>query len=497
MTEPRFVIPSDVTKWLEKVSAGDLGSGNVIASGEQAFEVFDPGTASRLATLPVSSQKSVELAVSTARKSFESGSWRNASPDDREKVLLALAALVERDFDFLSHLEALDTGKPLAEAMLDIHEVATVIRYYAGWANKVSGQTIASPKNLLAMTIRGPVGVCAAITPWNYPLPILMYKLAPALAFGNSFVAKPSELAPLSAIYFVGLCAEAGVPEGVVNLVLGAGQTGSDLVSSQGLDKIAFTGSSQTGQAIMAAAAKTTTKVTLELGGKSPQLVFASCDIDKAVAGVAMGIWTNAGQVCVAGSRLIVEGSIKDEFLDRLKKAGEDYVVGHSLDPLSAMGPIISAAQLDKITASLDSATKDGAAVHSLGKSSDLPGHFLNPTIVEGLTSSHSMHQEEIFGPVITVSSFETESEAVGLANSTRYGLAAGIWTGKAGQVQRVAREIDAGTVWANTYGAFHPTLPFGGTKSSGFGRELGESAVDGYTELKTIVEDISDEEGN
>ena len=493
----RVAIPSDITNWLDKLSAGDLGSANVIASGEQSFEVFDPGTASGLAILPVSSQKSVELAVFTARKSFESGSWRNASPDDREKVLLALAALVERDFDFLSHLEALDTGKPLAEAMLDIHEVATVIRYYAGWANKVSGQTIASPKNLSAMTIRGPVGVCAAITPWNYPLPILMYKLAPALAFGNSFVAKPSELAPLSAIYFVGLCAEAGVPEGVVNLVLGAGQTGSDLVSSQGLDKIAFTGSSQTGQAIMAAAAKTTTKVTLELGGKSPQLVFASCDIDKAVAGVAMGIWTNAGQVCVAGSRLIVEGSIKDEFLVRLKKAGADYVVGHSLDPNSDMGPIISAAQLDKITTSLDSATKDGAAVHSLGKPSDLPGHFLNPTIVEGLASSHSMHQEEIFGPVITVSSFVTESEAVGLANSTRYGLAAGIWTGKAGQAQRVAREIEAGTVWVNTYGAFHPTLPFGGTKSSGFGRELGESAVDGYTELKTIVEDISDEEGN
>jgi acyl-CoA reductase-like NAD-dependent aldehyde dehydrogenase len=493
----RVAIPSDITNWLDKVSAGDFGSANVVASGQQSFEVFDPGTALRLATLPVSSQNSVEQAIFTARKSFESGSWRNASPDDRERVLLALAALVERDFDFLSNLEALDTGKPLAEARLDIHEVATVIRYYAGWANKVSGQTIASPRNLSAMTIRGPVGVCAAITPWNYPLPILMYKLAPTIAFGNSFVAKPSELAPLSAIYFVQLCTEAGVPDGVVNLLLGAGQTGSDLVSSQGLDKIAFTGSSQTGQAIMAAAAKNTTKVTLELGGKSPQLVFASCDLDKAVAGVAMGIWTNAGQVCVAGSRLIVEGSIKDEFLDRLKKAGEDYVVGHSLDPLSTMGPIISAAQLDKITASLDNATKDGAAVLSLGKSSDLPGHFLNPTIVEGLAPSHSMHQEEIFGPVITVSSFETESEAIALANSTRYGLAAGIWTGKAGQAQRVAREIDAGTVWVNTYGAFHPTLPFGGTKSSGFGRELGESAVDGYTELKTIVEDVSGEEEN
>jgi acyl-CoA reductase-like NAD-dependent aldehyde dehydrogenase len=497
MTELRVAIPAGITAWLNKVSAGDFGSVNVIASGEQSFEVFDPGTASRLGNLPVSSKTSVEQAISRARKSFESGIWSNTSPDDREKVLLALAALVERDFDFLSNLEALDTGKPLAEAMLDIQEVATVIRYYAGWANKVSGQTIATAINLSAMTIRGPIGVCAAITPWNYPLPILMYKLAPALAFGNSFVAKPSELAPLSAIYFVGLCAEAGLPGGVVNLLLGAGQTGSDLASSSGLDKIAFTGSSRTGQAIMAAASKNTTKVTLELGGKSPQLVFASCDIDKAVAGVAMGIWTNAGQVCVAGSRLIIEKSIKEEFLNRLIKVGEDYFVGHSLDARSSMGPIISATQLDKITSALDGAKKDGAVLHSLGKSSELPGHFLNPTIVEGLATPHSMHQEEIFGPVLTVSSFESESEAIAIANSTRYGLAAGVWTGKAGQAQRVAREIVAGTVWVNTYGAFHPTLPFGGTKSSGFGRELGESAVDGYTELKTIVEDISKAEEN
>jgi acyl-CoA reductase-like NAD-dependent aldehyde dehydrogenase len=495
MTE--VAIPSDITNWLSTISSGNFGSDNLVASGEQSFDVFDPGTASPLATLPVSSTISVEQAIFRARKSFESGNWRNANPDDREKVLLALAALVERDFDFLSNLEALDTGKPLAEAMLDIHEVATVIRYYAGWANKVSGQTIASSRHLSAMTIKGAVGVCAAVTPWNYPLPILMYKLAPALAFGNSFVAKPSELAPLSALYFVGLCAEAGVPDGVVNLVLGGGQTGADLVSSRGLDKIAFTGSSATGQAIMAAASTTTTKVTLELGGKSPQLVFASCDIEQAVAGVAMGIWTNAGQVCVAGSRLIVESSIKDEFLDRLKKAGEDYVVGHSLDSRSSMGPIISAAQLEKITVSLENAKKDGAIVHTLGKPSDLPGHFLNPTIVDGLARSHSVHQEEIFGPVLTVGTFESEPEAIALANSTRYGLAAGIWTGKAGQAQRIARDIDAGTVWVNTYGVFHPTLPFGGTKSSGFGRELGESAVDGYTELKTIVEDISGEGEN
>lgn len=497
MNTPMAKIPSHVSSWLDTLSKGEFGSNNVFGSGEQSFEVFDPGTASRLASLPVSSSGSVKQAIASARESFEAGAWKNASPDHREKVMLNLATLVERDFDFLALVEALDTGKPLAEAKLDIQEVATVIRYYAGWANKVSGQTIASAPEVAAITIKGPVGVCAAITPWNYPLPILMYKLAPALAFGNSFVAKPSELAPLSAVYFVGLCEEAGVPSGVVNLLLGGAQTGSDLVSSPGLDKIAFTGSSKTGQAIMAAAASNTTRVSLELGGKSPQVVFASCDIDKAVEGVALGIWTNAGQVCVAGSRLIIEKSLKQEFLDKLVKVADAYFVGHSLDEKSSMGPIISGPQLEKISSALSKAQGDGAIMHSLGTISDSSGHFMKPTIVEGLPHEHPLHQEEIFGPVLAVSTFDNEAEAIDLANATRYGLAAGVWTQRAAQAQRVARGIDAGTVWINTYGAFHPTLPFGGTKSSGFGRELGEAAVDAYTETKTIVEDISEPEGS
>jgi acyl-CoA reductase-like NAD-dependent aldehyde dehydrogenase len=318
-----------------------------------------------------------------------------------------------------------------------------------------------------------------------------MYKLAPALAFGNAFIAKPSELAPLSSIYFAQLCSEAGVPQGTVNLVLGAGKTGADLVEAEGLDKIAFTGSSRTGQLIMQAAAKNVTKVTLELGGKSPQLVFASADIPKAVEGVARGIWTNSGQVCVAGSRLIIEQSIKDEFLSELEKFTDNYVVGHALDSNSTMGPIISEAQLGKISQFITKATQDGANVIQPAKLAAGNGYFMKPTIIDGLPESNLLHQEEVFGPVLAVSTFTGEAEAVRLANSTRYGLAAGVWTGQAGQGQRVARAITSGTVWLNTYGIFHPTLPFGGTKSSGFGRELGESAVDGYTELKTIVEDI------
>jgi acyl-CoA reductase-like NAD-dependent aldehyde dehydrogenase len=487
------IVPGPVRNWLENLSKGNLGSINVLAAEDETFDVLDPGSASLLTSLPISSEDVVATAVRNARRAFEAGHWRNESPDQRERVLLKLADLVERDFQFLSVVEALDTGKPLEEAKFDIQEVATVLRYYAGWANKVSGQTIATPFELSAMTIKGPVGVCAAITPWNYPLPILMYKLAPALAFGNSFVAKPSELAPLSAIYFAQLCEEAGVPDGVVNIVLGAGATGSALASNADLDKIAFTGSSRTGQAIMAAAAKNTTKVSLELGGKSPQVVFASSNLAKSVEGVARGIWTNAGQVCVAGSRLIIEKSIKAEFLRELESFTNTYFVGHSLDSRSTMGPIISKVQQEKIRAVLDGAIADGAELHEYGQVSDVSGFFQKPTVIDGLASSHSCHQEEIFGPVITVSTFESEAEAISLANSTRYGLAAGVWTGQAGQGHRVAKSITSGTVWINTYGTFHPTLPFGGTKSSGFGRELGESAVDAYTELKTVVEDISE----
>lgn len=487
------IIPGPVRNWLEKLSRGDLGSINVLAAEDEFFDVIDPGMATPLTTLPVSPEAVVETAVRNARQAFNAGHWSKESPDQRERVLLRLADLVERDFQFLSLVEALDTGKPLEEAKFDIQEVATVLRYYAGWANKVSGQTIATPIELSAMTIKGPVGVCAAITPWNYPLPILMYKLAPALAFGNSFVAKPSELAPLSAIYFAQLCEEAGIPDGVVNIVLGAGATGAALASHPDLDKIAFTGSSRTGQAIMAAAAKNTTKVSLELGGKSPQLVFASSDLSKSVEGVARGIWTNAGQVCVAGGRLIVEKSIKSEFLSELERYTNSYFVGHSLDSRSSMGPIINRVQQDKIRRVLDEAVSDGAQLLEFGQVSDSTGFFLKPTVIDGLPLAHSAHQEEIFGPVITVSTFESEAEAIEIANSTKYGLAAGVWTGRAGQGHRVAKAVTSGTVWINTYGTFHPTLPFGGTKSSGFGRELGESAVDAYTELKTVVEDISE----
>ncbi|NBX22697.1 MAG: aldehyde dehydrogenase family protein [Microbacteriaceae bacterium] len=492
ITDALPLISPTLASWLNDVSRGKFSTPDIATSGEIAYPVLDPGTGRTLANVPISNSDHVARAVRKARAAMDDGRWSEQDPDYREAALLRLAALVERDFDTLVTLEAVDTGKPRAEAALDIHEVTLVLRYYAGWCTKVTGSTIAAPRQFAAQTIREAVGVCVAITPWNYPLPILMYKLAPALAFGNSIVAKPSELAPLSSIYFLELCSEAGIPDGVVSLVLGPGEVGADLVSQPGIDKISFTGSTTTGKAIMRAAAEHPTKVTLELGGKSPHIVFASADLDAAVAGVAAGIWTNAGQVCVAGSRLLVEESVKEIFIQKLVAFTDEYHVGHALDDRSMMGPMISARQLEKAQATITEAQKSGARITTAGTVHSEVGTFLAPTIIDGLDGSHAAHQEEIFGPVLTVDSFGSEDEAATRANSTPFGLAAGVWTDAAGQSTRMARKLNAGTVWVNTYGVFHPTLPFGGTKASGFGRELGESAVEAYTQTKTIVEDIA-----
>ncbi len=488
ITDAREHLDDAARDWLDNVHG--TGSG-------PTFEVLDPGTGRILAELSAATESDVNHAVEAARAAFEDGRWSERDADHREEVLLRLAQLVERDFELLVTIEALDTGKPRAEAWYDIKEVIGVLRYYAGWCTKATGTTIPAPRQYFAVTLRGPVGVCAAITPWNYPLPILMYKLAPALAFGNSFIAKPSELAPLSALHFVRLCAEAGVPDDVVTVLTGAGSTGAALAAHPGLDKIAFTGSTRTGRAIAHAAAERPTRVSLELGGKSPNIVFASADLEAAADGVALGIWTNAGQVCVAGSRLLVERSIHDRFVDLLAERTDAMVLGHSLDPEAQIGPMISAAQRTNAENVVASALDDGAVAVTGGRALAGPGFFLEPTMLTGLATDHPVSQEEIFGPVLVVDTFDTEREAVAKGNATAYGLAAGVWTGRAGQGQRMARGLSSGTVWINAYGVFHPTLPFGGTKASGYGRELGESAVEAYTEITTVVEDLSAGEGD
>lgn len=474
-------LPGTTAPWLH----GEPADGTV--------EVLDPGTGERIAELPATSPAGVDRAVRTARAAFADGRWSEVDAEVREGVLLRLADLVERDAPMLAQVEALDTGKPLAEAEMDIAEAAMVIRYFAGWCTKVAGRTIAgAPRHLAASTHVEPVGVCGAITPWNYPLPILLYKLAPALAFGNTFVAKPSELAPLSAIHLAALCRQAGVPDGVVGLVVGGPAVGAALSAHPDLDKIAFTGSTRTGREVMRAAAANLTRVSLELGGKSPHIVFASADLDRAVPAVLAGIWTNAGQVCVAGSRLLVERSVADEVLGRIAEETARLQVGHGLAPGTDVGPLISAAQREHAAGIVRSAVDDGARAVVGGRPLDGPGFFMTPTVLSDVPVGSEARSAEIFAPVLVVERFDTEQEALALADATEHGLAAGVWTGSGAQAQRVSRGLRAGTVWVNTYGVFHPTLPFGGRKASGFGRELGEAGVEQYTERKTVVEDVS-----
>lgn len=457
-------------------------------SARQYRDIIDPGTGEAMGLLAESSQEDAAAAVQAARTAFADGRWSELNPEDRERILFRLADLIDRDAEILTEIEARDTGKPLAEAILDIAEAAAVLRYFAGWCTKAAGTVVPAPREYFATTTREPLGVCVAITPWNYPLPILTYKVAPALAFGNTVVAKPSELASVSSVYLAGLAHEAGIPAGVFNVVTGGRAAGEALTASPDVDKIAFTGSTATGKAVLRAAAETLTPATVELGGKSAQLVFDDADLAAAVEGVMAGIWTNAGQVCIAGSRVLVQENIKEAFLAELRERTANLTVGHSLKDGTDIGPVISDAQLHKVGAFIHSAKEAGATV--ITAELDLPerGYFIAPTIIADIPSGHPVATEEVFGPVLAVDTFADEEDATAKANATQYGLAAGIWSRDVSRVHRLTRKLEAGTVWANTYGVFHPTLPFGGMKASGFGRELGPQAVEHYTQSKTSV---------
>jgi aldehyde dehydrogenase (NAD+)/phenylacetaldehyde dehydrogenase len=468
-------------------------NGHVQAPGGGAYlDIIDPGNGAVIGSLADSSAADVEDAVQAAKEAYSDGRWSEKDPEERERILFRLADLVDRDSEILSEVEARDTGKPLAEARLDIAEAAAVLRYFAGWCTKASGTVVPAPREYFATTTREPLGVCVAITPWNYPLPILTYKVAPALAFGNTVVAKPSELASASSVLLAHLAHEAGVPAGVFNVVTGGRTAGEALTSSRDVDKIAFTGSTATGKAVLRAAAETLTPATVELGGKSAQLIFADADLEAAVEGVAAGIWTNAGQICIAGSRVLVQESIKDAFISALTERTGNLALGHSMNPGTDIGPVISEGQLTKIKAFLQEAEEAGATVQTCSTAIPQAGYFLAPTIVTGIPTGHPLASHEVFGPVLAVDTFSDEQDAITKANSTEYGLAAGLWTKDVSRVHRLTRKLEAGTVWANTYGVFHPTLPFGGMKASGFGRELGPQAVEHYTHSKTSVIHLS-----
>ncbi|HKO42021.1 MAG TPA: betaine-aldehyde dehydrogenase [Pyrinomonadaceae bacterium] len=470
----------------------------VDAESGKTFTTPNPSTGETLAEVAEADKADIDKAVKAARKAFE-GKWSRMSARDRGRLMFKLAQLIEEKTEELAALETADNGKPIKESTyVDLPQVAENFEYFAGWATKIEGETIPVPGQMFNYTLREPVGVCGQIIPWNFPLLMAAWKLGPALAAGNTVVLKPAEQTPVTAMELGKLIQEAGFPEGVVNIVPGYGETaGAALASHPGIDKVAFTGSTEVGKIIARAAADNLTKVSLELGGKAPNIVFADADIDQAVNGAMMGIFFNQGQVCCAGSRLFVQDEVKDEFLERLKEKSSKIVVGNPMDKATQMGPQVSEEQLNRIKGYVDIATKEGASVVTGGCPPQLDpefqkGYFFQPTIFGEVNNKMRVAQEEIFGPVVSMISFKDEDDLIKQANETIYGLSAGIWTTNITRAHRFAKEIKAGVIWINTYNMFNAASPFGGYKQSGYGREMGKHALEMYTNVKSVWVDLS-----
>src|SRR3989475_7298158 len=468
------------------------------ANSGKMFNAPNPATGEPFPEVAEADQADVDKAVAAARKAFE-GKWSKMSARDRGRLLYKLSQLIERDAAQLAELETRDNGKPIKESTyIDLPGVIENFEYFAGWPTKIEGETIPVPGQMFNYTLREPVGVCGQIIPWNFPLLMAAWKLAPALAAGNTVVLKPAEQTPVTALELAKLIQEAGFPEGVVNIVPGFGETaGAALASHPGIDKIAFTGSSEVGKMIAKAAAENLTKVSLELGGKAPNVIFADADMDQAVNGAMMGIFFNQGQVCCAGSRVFIEESVKEEFLGRFKEKADKIKVGDPMDKATLMGPQVSLEQLDRIKSYVTIAREEGATVLTGGGSPQLDpefqnGYFFQPTIFSDVDNSMRVAQEEIFGPVSSVITFDNDDDLIRQANETMYGLSAGIWTRDITRAHRFARAVKAGVVWINTYNMFNAASPFGGYKQSGYGREMGKHALELYTQVKSVWVDLS-----
>jgi acyl-CoA reductase-like NAD-dependent aldehyde dehydrogenase len=462
------------------------------ASG-RTFNTINPATGERLATVAEAGPDDVDAAVSAARKAYE-GPWRKLRPSERARLLWRLADAVNAHEEELAQLETLDNGKPVRESKIDIRGVAEHFRYHAGWCSKLQGATIpvSLPGTYLNYTVREPVGVVGAIVPWNFPLLIATWKLAPALACGNTVVLKPAHETPLTALRLGELAMEVGFPPGVVNVVPGPGSSaGAALAAHPGVDKVAFTGSTEVGREIIRASAGNLKRVSLELGGKSPNIVFADADLPAAVKGAFNAIFFNQGQMCSAGSRLFVARSIYDEFLNQLSEQASKIRQGPGLDPDTQMGPLISAVQLQRVQGFIETGRREGAVLRAGGEraTGDLArGFFIQPTVFADAKDDMTVVREEIFGPVVVAMPFEELDEVIARANATAYGLAAGVWTRDLKTAHRVAAGIRAGTVWVNCYNLIDPASPWGGYKESGYGRDMGEAALHEYTELKNVL---------
>ena len=492
---------TDAIKVQVKLKPGQLFINGkwVEARSGKRFNVINPATEEVLNTVAEGDAPDVDLAVQAARRAFEESSWTKMSPRDRQKLVWKIGELVYRYADELALLETLNNGKPIFESrQIDIPFVAECFMYYAGWATKVHGEVIPVPGNFLNYTLREPIGVVGAIVAWNFPLLLAAWKIAPALALGNTVVLKPAEQTPLTALRFAELCQEAGLPEGVLNVVTGFGPTaGAALVRHPGVDKIAFTGETNTGKEIMRNAADTVKRLSLELGGKSPNIVLADADLEAAVRGCTTGIFYGKGEVCAAGSRLLVEASVHRQFMEKLlERTTKAMVPGDPLNPKTRLGALVSREQLQKVSGYVDIGKSEGAKLLTGGCKADPlstgKGYFFQPTIFDDVDPKMRIAQEEIFGPVLSVITFRDVEEAVTKANATIYGLAAAVWTRDIKSAHTIARRLKAGTVWINNYNVMSAESPFGGYRYSGFGRELGMHVLDMYTEVKSVWVDLS-----
>jgi aldehyde dehydrogenase (NAD+) len=464
-------------KWLDSVSG-------------KTFPTLNPATGETICQVAEGDKADIDLAVKAARKAFEDGPWHKMNASDRGRLLNRLADLIEQNKEELAALESLDNGKPYRDSMAaDLPLTVKCYRYYAGWADKIHGKTIPVEGPYFCYTRHEPVGVVGQIIPWNFPLLMQAWKWGPALATGCTVVLKPAEQTPLTALRVAALAQEAGFPDGVINVVPGYGPTaGAALSGHMDVDKVGFTGEYTTGQIIMEAAAKSNLKrVTLELGGKSPNVVFADADLDAAVEGAYFGLFFNQGQCCCAGSRLFVEEKVHDQFVEKMLKKAKSRKVGDPFDPETEQGPQVSQEQFDRVMGFIDSGKKEGAKLLCGGNRAGSKGYFIEATVFDNVTDNMRIARDEIFGPVMNILKFKDVDEVVRRGNQTHFGLAAAVWTRDIGKAHRLANGLKAGTVWVNCYDVFDAAAPFGGYKMSGQGRELGEYALEAYTEVKTV----------
>jgi acyl-CoA reductase-like NAD-dependent aldehyde dehydrogenase len=465
----------------------------VDAQSGATFATINPATEEKIADVASADVADVDAAVKAARAQMEPGSeWQKMKPRDRAKVMWRLADMLSARAEEIGRIETLDNGKPIFESQfVDTPAAAECLYYFAGWSGKVTGDTIPVQENAFTYTLREPVGVVGAITPWNFPLMLAVWKIAPALACGNTVVIKPASNTSLSLLKFAEYAKECGLPAGVLNVIPGRGSVvGNAIVDHPGVDAITFTGSTEVGRQLMARAAKTLKKVALELGGKSPNIVFADADLDAAARGALNAIFYGKGEVCAAGSRLLVEESAHDELMAKVVERANKMVAADPLHPKTRLGAIVSKEQMETVLSYIEAGKSEGAKLVAGGERADIgtgKGYFVKPTIFDDVDPSMRIAREEIFGPVLATIRFDGADDAVAKGNATVYGLAAAVWTRDVSKAHRVARAIKAGTVWVNTYNLYDPALPFGGFKESGFGRDQGKDALEKYTQTKSV----------